>query len=207
MAITFNGSSTYIESALAVTHPMTLACWAYSTSLTVAQALIAVGVAGGTHRNVLFMSGHIGGDPVQASTQGTATSGASTTTGYTANTWHHCAATFSSSASRAAFIDGGSKGTDVGTTGATGFDSVLLGARYSTTRGLFFVGKMAEAAVWSDTLTDAEIASLAKGLCPLKVRPQSLVIYAPLVRELSDLKGGTLTSASTSVGDHTRVYR
>jgi hypothetical protein len=41
-----------------------------------------------------------------------------------------------------------------------------------------------------------------------KVRPQSLVFYAPLVRNLQDVRGGlTITNNNTAaVANHTRVY-
>jgi hypothetical protein len=41
-----------------------------------------------------------------------------------------------------------------------------------------------------------------------KVRPQSLVFYAPLVRDLIDYKGGlTITNNNTAtVANHPRVY-
>ena len=51
-------------------------------------------------------------------------------------------------------------------------------------------------------------ASLAAGVCPLLVRPTSLVFYAPLVRTLTqDIRGGlTLTNTNTvTVGDHPRI--
>jgi hypothetical protein len=41
-----------------------------------------------------------------------------------------------------------------------------------------------------------------------KIRPQSLVFYAPLVRNLVDTKGGlTITNNnSATVADHPRIY-
>ena len=69
-------------------------------------------------------------------------------------------------------------------------------------------GQMAEVGIWNVALTDAEIASLADGMTCDKVRPQSLVFYAPLVRELIDARGGlTITNNNTAtVAAHTRVY-
>jgi hypothetical protein len=57
-------------------------------------------------------------------------------------------------------------------------------------------------------LTAAEIASLAKGMTCDKVRPESLVFYAPLVRDLIDAKGGlTITNNNgATVANHPRVY-
>jgi hypothetical protein len=72
----------------------------------------------------------------------------------------------------------------------------------------FFNGLLAEAAIWDVVLTDDEVASLAQGFKPSRVRPQSLQFYAPIVRELRDLRGGlTLTNNNTAtVANHPRVY-
>ena len=69
-------------------------------------------------------------------------------------------------------------------------------------------GELADIGIWNAALTAAEIASLAKGMTYDKIRPQSLVFYAPLVRDLIDQKGGlaiTNNNAAT-VDAHTRVY-
>ena len=62
-------------------------------------------------------------------------------------------------------------------------------------------GNIAEVALWSAALSDAEIASLAKGFSPLFIRPESLIDYWPLIGRFSpeiDVVGGmngTLNSA------------
>lgn len=69
-------------------------------------------------------------------------------------------------------------------------------------------GLIAEVGIWNAALTAAEIASLAKGMTCDKIRPQSLVFYAPLVRDLIDAKGGrTITNNNgATVANHPRVY-
>ena len=69
-------------------------------------------------------------------------------------------------------------------------------------------GLIAEVGIWNVALTADEIASLADGMTCDKVRPQSLVFYAPLVRELQDVKGGlTITNNNgATVANHPRVY-
>jgi hypothetical protein len=69
-------------------------------------------------------------------------------------------------------------------------------------------GRIAEVGIWNVALTAAEIASLADGMTCDKVRPQSLVFYAPLVRDLQDVRGGlTITNNNTAtVANHPRVY-
>ena len=67
---------------------------------------------------------------------------------------------------------------------------------------------MAEVGIWNAALTQPEIASLARGMTCDKVRPQSRVFYAPLVRDLIDQKGGiTITNNNgATVANHPRVY-
>lgn len=69
-------------------------------------------------------------------------------------------------------------------------------------------GLIAEVGIWNAALTAAEIASLAKGMTCDKVRPQSLVFYAPLVRDLIDQKGGLpiTNNNGATVANHPRVY-
>jgi hypothetical protein len=76
-----------------------------------------------------------------------------------------------------------------------------------TLSNLWSDGDFAEIAMWQATLTAAEIASLAKGVTCNKVRPQSLVYYSPLIREIQDLaRGMILTNTSTTVTNHPRIY-
>jgi hypothetical protein len=67
---------------------------------------------------------------------------------------------------------------------------------------------IAEVGIWNAALTADEIASLADGMTCDKVRPQSLVFYVPLVRDLQDVRGGlSITNNNTAtVANHPRVY-
>ena len=68
-------------------------------------------------------------------------------------------------------------------------------------------GDYAELGMWQATLTAEEVASLAKGMTCDKIRPQSLVYYTPLIRDIQDLaRGMTLTNTNSTVANHPRVY-
>lgn len=74
------------------------------------------------------------------------------------------------------------------------------------------VGRLAECGIWNVALTDAEVATLAKGFAPPCVRRASLVAYYPMVRDTTSLKdlfsatANNLTLAgTTAVADHPRV--
>ena len=85
---------------------------------------------------------------------------------------------------------------------------LTIGGRFNTTIGSYFPGDIAEVGIWNAALTAAEVASLANGMTCDKIRPQSLVFYAPLVRDLIDAKGGrTITNNNgATVANHPRIY-
>jgi hypothetical protein len=94
---------------------------------------------------------------------------------------------------------------------ANSINEILIGIARMADGGFagnYHNGLAAEAAVWNVALSDAEVVSLSKGFKPYRIRPQSLVFYAPLIRELHDVRGGrNLTNNnSATVANHPRVY-
>jgi hypothetical protein len=210
MAYDFNGTSQYLSMASAPANatPLTLACWFNSDSTTTNQRLCGVYFDASNYFD-LGIRGADAGDPVAAVVNSAGSAQiVGTTTGYSANTWHHACGVFTSSSSRTAYIDGGNSAT--GTTNLIPSSATfsLIGAFGNPFQRLYLNGRIAEVGIWNAALTAAEIASLAKGMTCDKVRPQSLVFYAPLVRDLIDAKGGlTITNNNTAtVANHPRVY-
>lgn len=213
MSRDFTASNQRLEYAGAVVsaYPCTMACWFYSTAITTVQTLMGVVNSGNSAWQRLALFGTVAGDPVRAQTSNGGAANADTTTGYSANTWHHACGVFTSATSRAAFIDGGSKGTDATsrafpTIANTRFASIDA----STTQTM--AGRIAEAAIWNVALTDDEVAALAKGICPLLVRPSAIVAYWPLYGaaspepELVGKQEMTLVN-SPAQGEHPRILR
>jgi hypothetical protein len=200
--------------------PFTLACWFNTQNDTRTQGLLQVGDFAAFQRCILSAGGSVAGDPARMQVQGsTATVTITTSTGWTTNTWNHACGTARLTGSFpaqefAVYLNAGGKVTSASNVGApsTPWSSMQIGAQTTnniTGQGSFFDGLIAEAGIWNVALTDDEIASLAKGMTCNLVRPQSLVFYAPLIRNLVDVKGGlTLTNNNTAtVVDHTRVYQ
>jgi hypothetical protein len=121
--------------------------------------------------------------------------------------WTHGAGVWASTTSRTAYQNGVAGTTNTSSINPT-VDRIGIGALNRTSPAEFFNGDIAEVGIWNAALTAAEIASLADGMTCDKVRPQSLVFYAPLVRDLIDYKGGlTITNNNTAtVANHPRVY-
>lgn len=126
-------------------------------------------------------------------------------TGYSV-AWHHVAGVFTSTTSHAVFLDGGNKGTDATSVSPTSLDETNIGRfNQGGAASLYFGGLLAELAIWNVALADTEVAILAAGFSPLRVRPGSLVAYWPLISNASpdiDPVGGfdmTVTGATAAL--------
>ena len=211
MAFTFNGTNQYLNTAsLPVSAvPLTLACWFRANDVTSTRTLLELSTSSGANGFRLLIAGAIAGDPVYADYLISTGTNAQTSSGYTANTWNHAAATFPNNTTVTACLNGGSSATSTGAALNPGPTRINVGARFSSSApGLYMDGLIAEVGIWNAALTAAEIASLAKGMTCDKIRPQSLVFYAPLVRDLIDQKGGlTITNNNAAtVANHPRIY-
>lgn len=196
-----------LASAPATAAPVTFACWFRSTDITVDQCLIAITEAATANNHfALEIYGSVAGDPVVALTRAAgASSSASTSTGYSANTWHHACAVFASATSRTAYIDGGSSGTNATSRTPALLDVTNIGRKVAGATN-YMSGDIAEAAIWSAALDAGEVAGLAKGWSPIVIRPISLILYVPIVRGLFDIIGGVSpTATGTAVSVHPRV--
>lgn len=209
-------SSQYLSttSAPVTAVPLTLACWWRVANTSSAFALLALQDANAQSRFQLNVNGTT---TPKRSVQTLAVDSSGNIasyvgineTPYSANTWYHNCGVFQSLSNVSAYFNGVVGTSDSAATNEpTGIDQVLIGARYATSLGTYHDGLIAEVGIWNVALTADEVASLAKGMTCDKVRPQSLVFYAPLVRDLQDVKGGlTITNNNTAtVANHPRVY-
>jgi hypothetical protein len=212
-------SSQYLSApnnaALDITGAITLACWAKrGTDLSAAQILIGKFNGPANQRSFqlsLNTSGQLFLNLTQDGTNATTTQRTSTIT-TTVNTFQHFCGTWSPSDFPNVYIDGtisngATSGVNTNTAIYSGTANLILGANYNGS-ALYYGGQLAEVGIWNAALTAAENASLARGMTCDKVRPQSLVFYAPLIRDLQDVRGGlTITNNnSATVATHPRVY-
>ena len=216
MAYDFNGTNQSMQTATSPVSatPLTMACWFNSDSASAVQTPIKIRVPGGGPSGgymVIFLRGDLSGDPIQVGIQigGNAPVVQSSTSGYSTNTWNHACAIFTNNTSRTIYLNGGNSATNTNNISITPGE-IRIGASVDGNNNLlqYMDGRLAEVGIWNIALTAAEVASLAKGMTCDKVRPQSLVFYAPLVRDLIDYKGGlTITNNNTAtVANHPRVY-
>lgn len=219
MAYSFTAANLQYLTATGITStalsPMTLACWARpytdGRSAGTASQLISVQQAGTAQRNTLAtILSPSSTFRCAANAVGAITNGAADTVVVaSANSWSHFASVFTSSTSRTSYVAGGSpvtNTTDIGT--QLSGDIVRIAVRFGVSLGTYGNGDICEVGVWSASLTAIEIASLACGVTCDLVRPQSLVFYAPLIRDLVDVRGGVILTNTNgaTVSNHTRVY-
>ena len=205
------------NSALDVTNSISVVCWAKrSTDLTTEQHFITKYQSSGlkinqrsyllgvspTSGNLFFvLSSNGAGSGVTRRDSSTATS----------NAWQHYCGTFSPNDYPYVYLNGSVSNSSpqgsLNTAIHSGTADLAIGGS-SNGLGGYVTGDIAEVGIWNAALTAAEIASLAKGMTCDKIRPQNLVFYAPLVRDLTDQKGGLAitNNNSATVANHPRIY-
>jgi hypothetical protein len=206
-AITFNGTNqqlTIPSGTVSNTLPKTFSVWYYPTSNKLAGLMY---FRDASSQNVLILQTTSAGKAeyaIRGASGGYAIPQSSNT--QTLNVWNHMAGKSASLTSHAVWLNG-TKATSSATAVALG--ATLTSQAIGSIGGSgYFPGRIAEVAAWNADLTDDEIASLAKGFSPDRIRPQSLVIYAPLNREVIEIKGGvTITNSAGAAADHPRTYQ
>jgi hypothetical protein len=207
MAYDFTAANTsYLNSTSAsvTAAPLTLSCF-FNSKTTHTGSLV---VLANNSTNSTFWLYRNSDNRIYNYANNAGTFGQGFITGVTNNNWSHAAGVFSSNTSRTAYLNGNAGSTNTANVTPAGINETLIGAARTPNVVFPFNGFLAEVGIWNAALTAAEIASLAKGMTCDKVRPQNLVFYAPIVRDLNDQKGGlTITNNnSATVATHPRVY-
>ena len=211
MAYEFNGSNQRlsVSSAPVTATPVTLYARFHTTATqTGAHVYLYLGDTANSNywmmrvQGAAFSINHIGDTRQQTPT---ATSFVQQTATVASGTWYSGALVESAINLRNLWIDTTKSANNTSSVTPGGVNFVGIGARNAAN---FFNGLVAECALWNDALTDDEVTSLARGFKPFRVRPQNLQFYAPIVRELQDLRGAlTITNNNAAtVADHPRVY-
>jgi hypothetical protein len=231
MAYSFDGINDFIgvsaDSLLAgieTTYPMSVACWFYANVDSTAQGLVTISSTVNA-RNIHLE--YATDNAIYARTRGGSDSPAITSTTASPNTWNHAlgvwfGTTTGTTTSRSVYLNGGGKGTNNTSVGTMGLQNAFIniGSRFTpvNNRNRYLNGKIAELAFWRTALTDDDALQLATGTSPLKIRPQSLILYMPIIRNLiipfnekarfaAGANYSSITvSGSTPANDHPRRY-
>jgi hypothetical protein len=210
MAYDFNGTNQYLSCNAPVTAPpLTMVCWSRMTTFS-ARAFFSIGQTNASSRHQMQINNSstvILNSLWNNGLLGIETRKNSLSPAISSNEWVHFAGTIQSNADRKLYVRGILEASTTGTDSvATPYQTFTVGSRVGP--GGYADADIAEVGIWNAALTAEEVASLAKGMTCDKVRPQNLVFYAPLVRDLQDQKGGlTITNNnSATVANHPRVY-
>jgi hypothetical protein len=212
MAYDFNIASTQylITSSTPVANvPLTVACWVLKeTGGLNGRTVMSLANSASSQTRITLISDDNG--MVVLAAQGESGGAFTSSVGVSVlGTWVHAAGVLASTTSRTAYADGVAGTTNTDSVTLTGINRIGIGARVRKEIDLYHDGLIAEVGIWNVALTAAEIAALAKGVTCDKVRPQSLKFYAPLIRNLQDVRGGvTITNNNgATVANHPRVYK
>lgn len=176
-----NGEGLERAAALLTAVPMTLSAWVRPADTTSSKAVCGIGNLTGSNNNFGLFLTNAGKAEAYVSQNGSFGE-AITTASYSANTWHHLAGVFPANNSRSVYLDGGNKVTETTSITPAGVDRTSVGLQRQGGSGsqFYFLGRIAEVAVWSVALSDAEVAQLAAGANPRTIQASSLVEYWPI---------------------------
>ena len=164
--------------------PLTVACWYTLTSTATGSARTLISISSQADDNNFFRLAANDGvnGRIDAETKGSASTFQSTYTlpGFAVNTWFHAAAVFASPTSRIAYGDGVAGTENTTSQTPAGLSTISVGVLKRTGHVHYHDGLLKLPAIWDVALTADEMAQLATGVWPGKIRPESLVGFWPL---------------------------
>jgi len=172
-----------IDQAVVTAAPFTISAWMRSNDINPEQTIFFLGDKDFNNRFwTLRMRSLFSGSAILWFIRDRGqTTDMQTTTDAVVGTWHHVCAVEAAADDHAVFIDGGSKGSSTDTNdGPAGSDRMSIGRMGDSSPSDFFSGDLGHIAIYSVGLTDQEVATLAQGISPLRVRRGSLVAYWPM---------------------------
>lgn len=206
MAYKFNGTSQYLKATYGTfSLPLTIACWFYRGS-SGQGALVELG---SDTSGDAFMIYDGGGFFYALSYDNPVIQQSGLSTSMKNNAWNHGVGVFTSTTLRTAYLNGIAGAASTSTSIVTGVDLIITGAQVvAGAYSYYYPQSIAEVAIWDIDLTAAEVSSLAKGMSPSLVRPQNLIYYTPMIRDLNDLSGAlSITNQNTAtVSAHPKIY-
>ncbi len=127
-----------------------------------------------------------------------------------AGNWAHVAFVEASSTDHRLFLNGGSKATDPTAVVPAGIDTTQIGVLDNGSPADKFSGDIGHYAMWNVALSDSEVATLAQGVSPLRVRRDSLIGYWPCNGHSPEFNvmgtGTNMTVTGTTVSEEPPVY-
>ena len=211
MALTFNSSSQGLRLPFGdLQQPCSMAIWFRDTNGTNNDRNMFQ-IADTSVSSRLFRLSVTGANAIRfVNSWGTGVDTDSTTT-YSTNVWNHALVTVPATNETNIWLNNGGIGTNSTDTGTVAnIDEIALGYENDSSPGDTWIGDLAECGIWNVELTEASRIMLAAGVSPRFVQPESLVYYAPCVRDKISIMGEnsgvmTDTAANVTVSEHPRI--
>ena len=182
--------------------PCTMAAWCYADTATPNMGIGKFWEPGSGDQHTVQVDGtHLVGISVD---QGINSQTIVSTATFATLTYFHAMGVFPDQATRQIYLNAVQS---AGVTGVAPTNPNQFVLSHGST-GVTWNGRLASWALWKEQLNAAEIIALSKGFSPRRIRPQSLVAFLPLVRNVFDFKGATLTSGAlpSTAMPHHRQY-
>jgi len=211
MARLIDANGEYFETTSVVVSgpPFTMACWAILDSNAVRHTLMGVFTDSSDDQKHQLQFDGVASDVVIAQSRTTGNGNAVSTTSFSTGVWQHAAGVWRATNDRSAYCNGGGRGDNTTSRAPSGMNRTRLGAQgIVNTQPLR--GTIAEAGIWDAALTDEEIAALARGVSPMRIRPRNLMAHWPVYDESSLIRDlcGTYpltVNGSPTIADHAPV--
>lgn len=218
MAYAFSGSpqslTMGVPDVIGFNEPLTMACW-FNTAAPFPQVILSIGPPDNENLGYLIRVSTNGNTNRIVGSKNNDNNLVTANYAYDDNKWAHATAVFTSDTSRTLYVSKSgittiaTKTTNIADATGTAFTSMAIGRRHVVgTSPQYFNGQVAEVGIWTAALTDDDVLALSLGASPALVRPGSLVFYAPLIRDLQDVRGGLAITNNNgaTVSDHPRIY-
>lgn len=214
MAIGFDNltglGTAYVDGTMSssFTYPFTINMWVYP--VTVVGGVNIIAAFHNSSDNQVFRFA-LNGTTTRAlfSAFDTTVANAASLTTYNTSAWNMITGVGTSSTSRTVYLNNGGSATNNTAKTPTSPTAWILGGNWSAgAPAPSFEGYMAEVAIWDVALSTDEIASLYTGVKAQFIRPGNLKMYAPIIRDIIDVRGNTtsITNNNTTVQNHVRRY-
>ncbi len=180
-----NGTNQYLQvtgGAPVASVPLSMACWFKVPNITEAHVTISLADENAVnHYFNMDIRGDVGGDPVRAVARGTSQYTAITSSGFSANTWSLGVVVFTNATSRAAYLNGGNKGTETTDQTPAGIDIVTIGVLDTNDEFHEYMnGNIALVTLWDIALGDADVTALwnsGAGVDPTTIQSGNVVAH------------------------------
>ena len=213
MAYRFNAVNEYIEvnAALSSAYPISMSCHFKGTNAL--QILTFIGDKDVSNFNLWLAARGDIDDTLMAlnhSHGGVSDATASSAATYSFNVWQTGGGKFEATNNRTVYLNGvGTQNTGTGPDPPSAWDRLSIGALRDSTPSWSADVSIAEVAIWTAALTDAEFAWLGKFYSPLTLthRLKDLLYYRDLIRDVNRPYIGSMTFAVTgaTVAKHSPV--